>query len=575
MQVFKLIENEIDDYISRKIQISEGYWFSQYDIIKRIMIFANNIYPKGKLDKQGKYKYWIDITSPRIDSEVKNIDFDTKDIKLYSDSEKDSGAMMILNLALKKWLRENKQASEINDSIEESSGWGNVVWKQTKEGYEKVDLKNFYVVNQIAKTLEDTPAIEKHILTQSELRKKKGIWNDNVETVIKECGNKGFKTTPKGTVENKETLYYEIYERNGEVSEEMLFAAQDKEGGDKDKFVLAKIVCAGLSASEKSGKYILFAEEISKMPYKEYHRGRYNGRWFRLGLIEILFDIQTRANEISNQIARGLEWASKTIFRTQDDLLANNILTEMKNGDIIKSTDLQKIDIRMNGLDQLIADWNRLMQAADRLCNSYEVVTGESLPSGTPFRLGSMINQNATKLFTFLREKLAQSVQDIFQDWILPDLMKDLKKEDVISLTGEEDGINKFYEVLVNGWYLKNLPSLPPHNAETAMALKQQKFQELSSGKGNFVKLEKDWLKEIKPRVSVIISGENINIAEEMESLASFIQLEADPIRRTALIEMAMKKKGIDVEKLPKNPPQQAQAPQGASQGAGQQQATA
>jgi len=571
MQVFKIIENEIDDYISKQVEISEGYTFSQYETILKIVRFANNIYPKGKLDKQGKYKYWIDITAPRIDSEVKNIDFDTKDIKLYSESEKDSGAMMILNLALKKWLRENKQASAINDAIEEGSGWGNVVWKKTKEGYDKVDLKNFYVVNQIAETLEDTPAIEKHILTQSDLRKKKGIWNDEVDDVIKECGNKGFKTTPQGTIENKETLYYEIYERNGEISEKMLFEAQGKDGGDDDKYVLAKIICAGLSATDKGGKYILFAEEISEMPYKEYHRGRYQGRWFRLGITEILFDIQVRANEISNQIARGLEWASKTIFRTQDDLLMNNILTEMKNGDVIKSTDLQQVNVRMESLDQLIADWNRLMQSADRLCNSYEVVTGESLPSGTPFRLGAMINQNATKLFVFLREKLSQSVQDIFQDWILTDLMKDLKKQDVISLTGDEDGINKFYEILVNGWYLKNLPSLPPHNAETAMALKQQKFQELQNGKGNFVKLEKDWLKEVKPRVSVIISGENINLAEEMESLASFITLEADPVRRTALIEMAMKMKGIDVDKLPKTPPQPVQQPQGGQQ----QQATA
>ena len=50
----------------------------------------------------------------------------------------------------------------------------------------------------------------------------------------------------------------------------------------------------------------------------------------------------------------------------------------------------------------------------------------------------------------------------------------------------------------------------------------------------------------------MIITGENVNITAELETLYSFIQLEQDPIRRQALIEMAMAKKGIDISMLPK-----------------------
>ena len=42
-----------------------------------------------------------------------------------------------------------------------------------------------------------------------------------------------------------------------------------------------------------------------------------------------------------------------------------------------------------------------------------------------------------------------------------------------------------------------------------------------------------------------------------LQSLATFIQLEQDPVRRTALIEMAMKKTNIDVSSLPKSSPEQ------------------
>ncbi len=554
--ITKTIKQEIDNYIDGQVQISEGYNFSTYKLIKRVMLYANNIYPTGKVDRQGKYKYFFDIMSPRIDSEVKNIDFDTKDVMFFSETYKDSLPIFIGNLALKDWMKENEQSVLLNNAIEQSTGWGNIVWKKIKGGYELADLKNFYVINQTAETLEDSPVIERHILTQSDLRAKKDVW-ENVDDVIKTCGSKTLSTV-QGQVETaKEVKYYEVYERNGEVSEKELFEAQDKEGGDEDKYLLAKIIVAGLDNTETEGSYILFADEISEMPYKEYHRGRYTGRWFRQGLYEILFDIQTRANEIGNQIARGLEWSSKTIFRSSDKLIAQNILTDMQSGDIIKSIDLQQVVTRMEGFDQLIADWNRLMQMADRLCNSYEVVTGESLPTGTPFRLGAMINQNANKLFDFIREKLSIAVESVFQDWVLPNILKDLKRKEILKITGDSEIMDRYYQMLVDGWYVQNLVSLPPHTAEDALLLKSQKVAELRSRPEQFLKIEKNFWDEFKPRVKVVIHGENVNLLADLETLSTFIALEQDPVRRQALIEMAMAKKGIDVKGLPKTPPQQ------------------
>jgi hypothetical protein len=68
----------------------------------------------------------------------------------------------------------------------------------------------------------------------------------------------------------------------------------------------------------------------------------------------------------------------------------------------------------------------------------------------------------------------------------------------------------------------------------------------------------------------VVIVGENTNKVEELQTLATFIQMEGDPVRRTALIEMVMAKKGIDVAKLPKTPPQPQIQPQTAPVGQGQ-----
>jgi len=558
MPIFKTIAKEIEDYTEKQVELFEGYNFSQYNLVKRIVYYQNQVYPKGKLDSHGNYKYWFDIISPRIDSEVKNIDFDSKDISVYSEQDNDYVRVLIANGFLKDWLKNTDQGEKINEVVEDGSGWGNVVWKKVKGGYEIVDLRNFYVLNQTAKTLNDSIVIERHILTQSDLRAKEGVWK-NIDEVIKECGGKEFSAMSSENPKETTNLYYEIFEKNGEISEKELFEAQGKGGGSEDKFVLAKIVVAGLqkAGKPKDVKYILYADKIPSMPYKEYHRGRYQGRWFRVGITELLMDIQTRANEIGNQIARGLEWSSKTIFRSSDKVIAQNVLDDLTSGDIIRSADFQQIPVRMQAIDQLIADWNRLMELADRLANSYEVVTGESLPSGTPFRLGAMLNANANKLFDFIREKLTIALTDLIEEWVLPDLLKDIKAKDVLRITGDDDWLRRYYEVLVNSWYIKNLIIIGPHTAEEAKALKDLKLQEVIKNKEAIINLEKEYWEGFKPRARIDITGERVALLAELETLANFIQLESDPVRRTALIELAMKKKGIDIEKLPKSTPEQ------------------
>ncbi len=553
--IFKLIEGEIKSYQDNTVDLSDGVSFSQAKLVKRISLYENQQYPRGKIDSQGDYKYWYDIISPRVNDEVKNIDFDRSNIILYSDATKDAVGIYLSNLQLSNWLRKTGQGEELNDSVEEFSSWGNVVWKKIKGGYERVDLKNFYVLNQTAKSLEDTAVIERHQLTQSDLRTKEEVWK-NVDEVIKSCANKQFSATEKSTPIDTTSPFYEIYERNGEISESKLKEAQDKTGGDDEKFVLAKVIVAGVKKNgSTANRYVLFAEKISEMPYRETHRGRYKGKWFREGMYEILFDCQTRANQLGNQIAKGCEWASKTIFRTADDTFVSNLLTDLRSGDILRARDLTQIDVRMQGLDQLIVDWNRNLQVADRLANSYEVVRGETMPSNTPFKLGNLLDQNANKLFDFLREKLALGFQKLIEDWILPDLLRDLKSQRIIDLTNSEENLKDYYKMVVGSWYIKNLINLPPHSPEIAQIIKEAKLEEITKDKKAIVKIEKGFWDNFEPRVKVVITGENVRLAAELESLYSFIQLESDPVRRTALIEMAMAKRNIDISNLPKTPP--------------------
>lgn len=546
------------NYKTNSYEMMEGYSFSAYKLLRRIGLYKSQTFPKGKLDSQGAYKYWFDIITSRVNSEVKNIDFDTKDIQLYSDAKEDAIRVLLANVAMKDYLAESGEAEKLNEAVEQSSEWGNVVWKKVDKDYKILELNNVMVLNQTAKTLEDSDVIEYECMLSTDLRKKKGTWyDDEIDELIKSAKPTTNKTSPE----------FYIYERNGEITEkEYLLAKDETDTGDEDKFILAKVIVGGIEKEKPTT--VLFCEEISEKPYKEHHRSFYSGRWLRMGLYEILMDIQTRANEIGNQIARGLEYASKTFFASPDRLIAQNILTDLQNGDVIKG-DIKQVEVRMNGLDQLIADWNRLMTLADALSNSYEVVTGENSPAGTPFRLAAQQNLNANKLFDFIREKLGIAFQGVIEDWILPNLLKNLKAKEILRLTDDSGALGEYYKALVDNWYVSNLLSFPPHDEQVGQEIKQQKLQEVMKNTKVMVELEDGMWKDFEPRVRVSITGENYAIASELDTLNSFIQLEQDPVRRTALIEMAMKKKNIDVSALPKSPPQPPPQPPQQNQGQG------
>lgn len=558
MKIYETISSEITTYLFREQMISEGVPFSIYRLIKRINLFKNRHYPEGKIDKRtASYKYWFDIIGPRVNNEIKNLRFSSKNVLPFSVNPiGDFAAIFTLQATLNEWMWNTGREEQLTDAIEQFSSDGNTLTKKVKSGYDDCDFDNTYIINTAAKTVNDTPIIERYQMTQSELRAKTGTW-ENIDEVIKSCGNKFFKKTIRSGYVSTTNPLYEIFERNGEVSEEALFEAQGKEGGDDSKFVLARIVVAGLANREDENKYVLFAEELAgEMSdwFVEAHRGPYKGRWWREGMYELLFDHQYRANEIGNQIARGLDWASKVIFKDDAPQIIANIRTDLQNGDIIKSANLAQVEVRLQGMDQLIADWNRLMEDADAIANSSEVVQGQTLPGSTPFQLGSLLDTNASKLFVLLRAKLGHAYARVFKEFVLPQLIKEIKGMDIIRVTGDADFIDRFRQIAVESWYAQNLDKIGPHTQDMADALKQMKLQELQQT-DPLIKNAKEIWTGILSRLQVTITGENYDVSENLQTIASVLPFETDPTRRAFLLDTIYTSKGIPV------PPPQPPAP--------------
>lgn len=562
MEIAKKILTEVETYKTQVVQVGEhDAQYSQYKLVRRIRLFQNRIYPNGKVSADGSYKGWYDIIHPAVNNEVKNLRFESRNILPFSTAPvQDFAPVFILIAAMAEYNRDNGIDEELNDTVEMFSGMGNILWKDCGDEYEICDFENTYITNQTAKTVDDTAIIQRAQYTQSQLRAKTE-WK-NVEHVIADCGKKERKQTGDTTEVESTSPLYTLYERNGEVSEKELYEAQGKEGGDDTKYLLARIIVA---ADDYVGgkKYVVFAEPFPKNKkmsdvFIEAHRGPYKGKWFREGLYELLFDYQYRINEIGQQITSGLEWASKAIFKDENPQFFNNIKTQLKNGRVIKSSTLSQVDVRMQGIDQLIADYNRIKQMADAVSNSLEVVTGESMPSGMPFRMGQLLDTNANKLYTHLRGKFGIGYAQVFRRFVITKMVKELKGKDIIRVTGSKEILDRFRTTAVDSWYLQNLARIGPHTKEMADELKKEKLAELERTEPMIQNTKKIW-DGVLPRIHVTITGENYNESANMQTVGSLLQFEDDPTRRAFLLDSIYAAKGIAIPPKPAPQPQEMQ----------------
>lgn len=549
-ELFKRIESEIKNYITNTVEVSEGVSFSQYQTIKRIYKFRNKNLSGSKLNADLSYDYYFDIISPRADSEVKNLRFDTKHILLFSRAPiQDFAAVFVANASLKDWMAENGEDEKLKASVEEFTANGNIGFKRVAGGYEIVDPLNTYITNELAQHVDETNIVERHEMSASELKAMDAWDAEAIDDVIEYCGNLSFRATNMTTPVTSSSNKYEIFEYTGEVSEKEFNSCKGLSGGSEHKYMLAKIVVAGLKEGGSSVKYVLFAETLtgSLSDYYIYaHRGRYEGRFWRIGMYELLMDHQIRANEIGNDLARGLEWASKVIFQSSDSRILQNIRADLDNGDVVISDNLTQVNVRMQGLDQLIADWNRLMVDADRLSNSFEVVRGETPPSGTPFRSVALMDQNAGAMFVLLRQKISLPYKRVFREWVLPELVKGLKGKDIITLVGDTAILDRLRAIIVDNWYLNNLVKIGPHTKEVGEAIKAEKLEEIKQIDPVIENSKEIW-KGVLPRIFVTITGENSDIADQVNDLITMVGLEKDPVRIAWILDQIYAVRNISI----------------------------
>lgn len=575
--VYKIIETYEKDFLDKDIDIVDGYSFNQLKTVKANQRGYAGIFESGNSDEFG-YKYFYNIGKPRVKNAAKNIDIDTKDINIRATSPDNYYKSWIMRRDVKRWMRERNLGVIFNEMAVLTPKYGTFVLKKVggKEIVRKVNLKNLKN-DQTCERLEYSGwVIEDHYYTPAELQAEvelRGWEREKVEMAInsfltnrKENYDDNVDTSqPQGNAQ-----YIHVKEFYGNVPESCYI-----EGGQEDVYKLYNFIVVSPEGKvdtstkdlEKQG-LILYKKEIKSIAdvYKEVHFDREEGRWLGVGIIEDLRDSQIMKNEQINQMMLAIKLANLILFQTGDETIARNILTDLVNGDIVKvKADLRRIDTQNHGLNTDTLLSKEIQTIADALSNSYEVTTGESLPSGTPFSLGMLIDKNANKLFDFILENMGLFIQEVFESWIIPELEKDLTKAHLLEIA-DKDEIKWIMERIKKGkvWeavgkYITENGKMP---TQAEVMLADQVLTERMQDNESIALDLPDNFYNFEKAVEVNVTDERHNKGEQLTTLGSIMQVLG---QNPAMIESPVFQQILDIagfSEVDVNKVEKAQQPQ-------------
>ena len=459
--IFATIRKEQQDFMYNWISIVPGYVFNQYMNIKRCHLYLNSKFEDGQF-YNGREKIFFNIVLPPCEVAMRMLNVDTKNIRLWPLSPKSYFSTYLLEKELKYWLKRHKLGIILNQLAAEAPRFGSVVLEKTTDGAKMIDLRRLILDPTVEKIQDSRFVTTISYMTPSEMREAKDFDQEMVETAIERFSNMNTEEPYEDQYLNvnvmRSTPYIKVYKRYGEVPTWWVDSSKKPGTVAGDKLVKSVFIVAGADWLSKTndGKpigdlgVVLFKSKWSKeWPFKDFHYMKTKGRWLGVGIVEMLFDVQVRVNEMKNQKRVAMEISQMHLFQTKDKSIVRNVLSDLQSGDLLITS------AAGNGIEPINNSAARFSEAefkneedsyqgqTDKLSFAYEALRGDTGDASTPLGTTQIAVAQGTSVFAFKKENLSLFLQEYFNDLVLPELMKDLSAEHIMRFTGNVQELQK------------------------------------------------------------------------------------------------------------------------------------
>lgn len=437
--IYSLIKQQETAY-ALAIQMNESWSWSMKEHIKLSTLYKNSQFVTGNSQSERDGKPFKNIVRPILNLRYRAEDIDVKDILLYVD-DPDSYHLSFL---VKKYhddvfVIENDLDTYFDELKESKIDFGGGLSKKTnKIKPEVVPLQSIAFCDQT--DILSGPIAIKHFFSPDQLMEMKDVgWGDKKngatitleDLIILSRGEK--RMDSQINIQTKTPgKYIEVYEVHGNMPEH--FLEEDANPFD-EKYVTQLQIVAFYKNSEGIDEGVtLFRGKETESPFKLVQSDKIYGRALGYGGVEELFDAQVWTNYSEIQIKDMLDAASKIILRTTDSSLAQKHPTGLKGMDNLEivehapNTELGQMDTQPRNIQLFNQSVNEWWTHAQTMGGATDALLGQTPPSGTPFRLEALTSQQGQGLHSYRRGKFAKHIEEIYKDWIIPEIAKKITK---------------------------------------------------------------------------------------------------------------------------------------------------
>ena len=516
MDILKEIAQIKENYEGGTIDIVDGLPYSQYQTLRKVEFYTNSRYLNGNTDLRNRVKPFYNIINFRINVAVRATDFDTKDFDVYSENPKHYIKSMMFKKEMRNWMKRTNFAQVLNEFGQIRPKYGGVIIKRVKkDGELYIQIPEWKNLITDPVDIEDGVIAERHYMSSVQIEKKRDVWDyvedeyDKIKKVFNKQHGKSYSTADRVTV----------LEVEGEFPESYLGETDDETYCLQRHFILLD--------QEDKPTCILHSEKKTQRDYRYLPWMKASGRALGIGVAEDGFEAQYAVNDASLKEMDIMEIASRTTFWTDSDTIENNLLEDLQTGDILKvkpGETMQVLNTTPSSLPQLDNIREKWDQQYSRATSTFEAVTGETMPSGTPFRAIAIQNQESTALFAYRMEEAGIFWRKVFSDWIVTHLKSKLTREHILSSDFDVDELQIIDEALATDAANKKVIQRAINGKVTTKEEYEQLLEaerELMKVNKNirYISIPKDYFKDLEAQIDINITGEQINKGAMFESI--------------------------------------------------------
>ena len=447
-----LILREKNAWENINLQVSDDVTFSMRTEIDNYRknyygVYEDPIDPDTKLEK-----LWIPLTEWTVETIVKNIDLDTKDIVIKSPQAKDSKPAQLVRLLTLHFMRMVGFGEFLNDIIRRLTIDGTAIAKCVKRWSPEhkrnlphlsiVDPLNF-IIDPSARSLHDVPVMERAIMTIEEVGKMD--W-DNKKLIQYSEGS-----VPTAT----------IYERWGLIPENLITGKKE----DKDKWISGTIIASAQPKTENQSPstaglsdqiLVIHKIEADPKPFKPYEECWYKrvpNRWHGRPPAEMIKGLQSWLNTVVN--IRRDELMNKLTgkYKYRKGIgITRQMLESIKSGGAIPVDNMDDIQ-QLNESDVQGSSYQEpaeIIGMAERVTGTHDV---ESLAPSLPATTAVLKDKGSRTAFALTQENIGMFLERLMKRHFIPLVIDSLKDGEILRITGEAKDLMMIDDIAITEVY--------------------------------------------------------------------------------------------------------------------------